>query len=314
MPIDASGGRRPYDAYDRDPYDAYDHDPYGAAAPYDSSGERARLAAARAEQAEAEEAAELSRRRLRVALPLIGVLIAVAALVVGMVSGSPGGGTAGGAAAETQAPAPRPEPAAAQAPAVVDTFNRQAFSLDDPNSIWVVVNKLRPVNPEDFEPGDLVDVPVAHTWEPLMRQEASDAVVAMFDAAANEADLYLASNSAFRSYSAQEEVYGGDDETTARPGYSEHQTGLVMDIGAESGDCSLEECFGETAEGMWLRDNAYRFGFVLRYPADKRDVTGYTYEPWHFRYVGVDLATEMRETGFTTLEEFFGLPAAPDYE
>ncbi|MRG59708.1 D-alanyl-D-alanine carboxypeptidase family protein [Agromyces sp. CFH 90414] len=261
-----------------------------------------------------EEAAALSRRRLAVALPVIGVLIAIAALVVGFVTGaSPGGGSAGADGASASNP-PRPAPTAAAPPAVVETFDRAAHSLDDPASIWVVVNKLRPIVPDDYEPADLVDVPVAHTWEPLMRHEASDAAVAMFDTAANEAGLFLASNSAYRSYWAQDEVYDGDDETTARPGYSEHQTGLVMDIGAESGECSLAECFGETPEGAWLRDNAYRFGFILRYPADKRDVTGYTYEPWHFRYVGVDLATEMRETGFTTLEEFFGLPAAPDYE
>ncbi len=177
----------------------------------------------------------------------------------------------------------------------------------------MVVNKLRPLDPQDYVPADLVDVPVEHTWPPLLRQEASDAVVAMFQAALDEAGLELASNSAYRSYAAQEEIYDGDDLSTARPGFSEHQTGLTMDIGAASGECSLDACFGETDEGIWLRDNAWRFGFILRYPADKTPITGYEYEPWHFRYVGVALATEMRETGFTTLEEFFGLPAAPEY-
>ena len=175
------------------------------------------------------------------------------------------------------------------------------------------MNKLRPMNPQDFEPADLVEVPVEFTNEPLLRREASDAVVAMFDTARGEAGLELASNSAYRSYSAQEDVYDGDDLTTARPGFSEHQTGLTIDIGPLSGECSLEECFGETPEGIWLRDNAARFGFILRYPADKTAITGYTFEPWHFRYVGTELANEMRETGVTTLEEFFGLPPAPDY-
>ena len=169
------------------------------------------------------------------------------------------------------------------------------------------------MNPQDFAPADLVDVPVEHTWEPQLRQEASDAVVAMFQAAADEAGLALASNSAYRSYDAQVRIYDGDDLATARPGYSEHQTGLAIDIGAASGDCSLDACFGDTAEGVWLRDNAWRFGFILRYPADKTAVTGYEFEPWHFRYVGVDLATEMHDTGVTTLEEFFGLPPAPEY-
>ena len=240
-------------------------------------------------------------------------LIAVAALVVGYVTGLPASSESSSTAAEEETPTPRPAPNALPAPASVDTFDRAARSLDDPNSIWVVVNKLRPMNPQDFEPADLVEVPVEFTNEPLLRQEASDAVVAMFDTARGEAGLELASNSAYRSYSAQEDVYDGDDLTTARPGFSEHQTGLTIDIGPLSGECSLEECFGETPEGIWLRDNAARFGFILRYPADKTAVTGYTFEPWHFRYVGTELANEMRETGVTTLEEFFGLPPAPDY-
>lgn len=241
-------------------------------------------------------------------------LVAVAVVVIGAVSSSSPGGSAAGGASDAASETPRPAPGATPPPASVDTFDRTAHSLDDPNSIWVVVNKLRPLNPQDFEPGDLVDVPVPHTWDPLLRQEASDAIVVMFQAASDEADLSLASNSAFRSYSAQESIYDGDDLLTARPGFSEHQTGLVMDIGAESGECSLATCFGDIAEGIWLRDNAWRFGFILRYPADKTPVTGYDFEPWHYRYVGVPLSTEMHETGFTTLEEFFGLPAAPEYE
>jgi D-alanyl-D-alanine carboxypeptidase len=257
-------------------------------------------------------------RRLAIACTLSLALIAGAAVVVGAVSGAAPGGAASPSGADSPATSsasatPRPAPAAPPPPATVDTFDRDARSLDDPTSIWVVVNKLRPLNPQDYEPADLVDVPVEHTWEPLLRQEASDAVVAMFQAAFDEAGLELASNSAYRSYSAQEEIYDGDDLSTARPGYSEHQTGLTMDIGAVSGECSLDACFGETEEGIWLRENAWRFGFILRYPADKTPVTGYEYEPWHFRYVGVELATEMHDTGFTTLEEFFGLPAAPEY-
>ncbi len=251
-------------------------------------------------------------RRLAIAGILSLILIAIAAVVVGAVSGGASGGSA--AAPETETPdPPRPSPAAAPPPASVDTFNRAAFSIDDPASPWVVVNKLRPINPEDFEPDDLVEVPVEYTNEPLLRQEAADAAVAMFEAAFEEAGLELASNSAYRSFSAQENVYDGDDLTTARPGFSEHQTGLTMDIGPLSGECSLEECFADTPEGIWLRDNAWRWGFILRYPADKTEVTGYSFEPWHFRWVGTDLAAEMRETGITTLEEFFGLPPAPDY-
>jgi D-alanyl-D-alanine carboxypeptidase len=254
------------------------------------------------------------KRRLVIAGSLSLALIAIAVVVIGAVSGGSAAGSTGEGASASENAAPRPAPGAAPPPATVDTFDRTAHSIDDPNSIWVVVNKLRPMNPQDFEPDDLVEVPVPHTWDPEMRQEASDAIVAMFQAASDEADLTLASNSAFRSFSSQEEIYDGDDLLTARPGFSEHQTGLVMDIGADSGDCSLETCFADTDEGIWLRDNAWRFGFILRYPDGKTDVTGYEFEPWHYRYVGVPLATKMHETGIATLEEFFGLPAAPEYE
>ena len=216
----------------------------------------------------------------------------------------------------------RPSPTDTPEPAIVPSFDKAARSIDDPNSLWLVVNKTRPLNPENFEPVDLVDVPVPHTWNPLLRQEASDAVIALFAAASAEAGLTLASNSAYRSYDSQVAVYNQDvvangqafaDTSTARPGTSEHQTGLAIDIGADSRNCSLSTCFGDTAEGQWLAANAWRFGFLLRYPADKTDVTGYAFEPWHYRYIGADLSTEMHNTGVSTLEEFFGLPAAPNY-
>lgn len=154
-------------------------------------------------------------------------------------------------------------------------------------------------------------MPVTHTWVPLLRREASDAVGALFRAARDEAGLALASNSAYRSYTTQKGLYTPGDPTTAPPGTSEHQTGLAIDIGAASGKCSLDPCFTGTPEGRWLAANAWRFGFLLRFPADKAGVTGYPFEPWHFRYIGTDLAAELHGTGVTTLEEFFGLPPAP---
>lgn len=255
-------------------------------------------------------------RRNRIILVVVLAAAAVVALGAGLLLGGGGPFAAAKGAGSTPTPTEtvRPAPASTAPPASVDTFDRAKFSLDDPNSIWVVVNKLRPMNPQDFVPSDLVPVDVPYTNEPELRQEAADAVIAMFQAATDEAGLTLASNSAYRSYETQVNVYDGDDTLTARPGFSEHQTGLVMDIGAESGECSLDPCFADTPEGAWLRDNAWRFGFILRYPADKTDITGYAFEPWHFRYVGVELATEMHETGVTTLEEFFGLPPAPNYE
>jgi zinc D-Ala-D-Ala carboxypeptidase len=223
-----------------------------------------------------------------------------------------------GIPAPVQRPTPLETPAAVAAP----VFDRAARSIDDPASLWVVVNKKRPLNPATFVPPDLVAVPVAHVYDPELRQEASAAVVALFAAASAEAGLQLQSQSSYRGYETQLTVYTRElalhgqafvDTDTARPGYSEHQTGLAIDISSVPSVCALTACFGETPHGQWLAANAWRFGFNLSYPADKTQVTGYAYEPWHFRYVGVELATEMHRTGVTTLEEFFGLPAAPTY-
>lgn len=207
------------------------------------------------------------------------------------------------------------------APAPTPTFDRSAHSLSDPSSLWVVVDKLRPLQPKTYAPSDLVDVPVAHTNPPRLRAAAARAVEALFRSAA-AAHVPVASNSTYRPYPDQQRVYAGDelhlgragaDRLTARPGYSEHQTGLAIDIGTASGHCDLAACFADTAQGKWLVKNAWRFGFLLRYPKGFEQITGFQYEPWHFRYVGEPLARELHVTHTATLEQFFGLPPAPSY-
>lgn len=204
-------------------------------------------------------------------------------------------------------------------------FDKAAHSLTDPNSIWVIVNKHRPLQPTNYAPTDLVfpDVSqrVPNNESMRMRQIAAQATEKMFaDAKTHNLDLEI--SSAHRSYNFQVSLYNGyvnsqgkavADTQSARPGHSEHQTGLVVDIQPTSGKCHLDECFGEMNEGKWLAVNAYKYGFILRYPKDKQNVTGYIYEPWHFRYVGEELATEMHHKSFATLEEFFELGAAPNY-
>lgn len=201
-------------------------------------------------------------------------------------------------------------------------FDATARSIDDPSSLWVVSDKLRPLDPVDYAPTDLVTPDVASQNPPTLRAEVAAAVVEMFAAGEAEGAGAFQVQSAYRSYALQVDVYGGyvqregqaaADAQSARPGFSEHQTGLALDISPIPLSCPLKACFGDTTQGRWLADNAWRFGFLLRYPVDKVEVTGFMYEPWHFRYIGPELATEMHETGVTTLEEFFGLPAAPDY-
>lgn len=217
--------------------------------------------------------------------------------------------------AHSSKPTPTPTP--------TPTFNKGAMSIDDPNSIWVVVDKLRPLQPATYAPPDLVNLTVAHVYGYQMRAEAATALEQMFAAGAAAGAGQMEAQSSYRSYSAQAADYAAllardgqatADNESAHAGYSEHQTGLAVDIGPiPNGGCVLEVCFGTTPQGQWLAANAWQFGFLLRYPADKSAITGYTYEPWHFRYIGVALATEMHNEGVETLEEFFGLPAAPDY-
>ena len=121
--------------------------------------------------------------------------------------------------------------------------------------------------------------------------------------------LWIASG--YRSYWTQKTLYNnyvasdGKEEAdtySARPGYSEHQTGLAFDLN------SVEDSFANTDEGKWVKDNCYRYGLIIRYPKGKESITGYIYEPWHLRYVGVDLATKLYNDGdWITLEEYFGI-------
>ncbi|MBP1327221.1 D-alanyl-D-alanine carboxypeptidase [Leucobacter exalbidus] len=222
-----------------------------------------------------------------------------------------------------ESPAPiDPDQAAPAAPDLVSPgFDRALHSIDDPMSIWVVGNKLRPLTPENFEPTDLVPTQgVANdNGQPL--REATARAVEQFIAGASEAGHDVRIISAYRNYDLQVQLYNGyivrdgqaaADTYSARPGHSEHQTGLTVDLD-DYGTCYLAACFGETPAGQWLAANAADYGFIVRYPSGKEPVTGFTPEPWHFRYVGTELAGEMRATGVSTLEEFFGLPVAPGY-
>ncbi|MGL4373806.1 MAG: M15 family metallopeptidase, partial [Turicibacter sp.] len=93
------------------------------------------------------------------------------------------------------------------------------------------------------------------------------------------------------------------DTYSARPGHSEHQTGLTMDITSPVVGNGLEEAFGATAEGQWIKENSHLFGFIIRYPQEQVFRTGYQYEPWHLRYVGVEVATEIYENNWI-LEDY----------
>lgn len=205
------------------------------------------------------------------------------------------------------------------------TFDKQKFSLTDPTSLWFVANKHFAL-PVAYAPNDLI-VPklplrLASSEQQMHLRSVLETDLLDLYAKSKTAGLQLQLGSGYRSASYQKVLYDGyvssqgraeADRSSARPGHSEHQTGLAIDFTRIDGRCHLDSCFGDLPEGKWLAQNAYLYGFILRYTSDKEQVTGYMYEPWHYRYVGKELAYEMHNTGVKTLEEFFALGAAPDY-
>lgn len=184
-----------------------------------------------------------------------------------------------------------------------------------PESLRCLVNKMRPFAQIDWEPNDLVDFEGQQ-----LRAEAARAAHTMMDAAKAEG-VTLTVSSAYRSYAVQQQTYqhwvsvNGQrlaDQLSARPGYSEHQTGLAIDFSSPEG-CRLEECYEDTRAGRWLAKNAPNYGFILRFPKGQQTITGYLFEPWHYRYLGKDLAAQYTVSGAGTLEEFLGTGAAPNY-
>ena len=150
--------------------------------------------------------------------------------------------------------------------------------------------------------------PLSADYDPGLQPITKDAFQKLSDAAAQEGlDLYIGSD--YRDYAYQVkiynnycEIYGSEqaDSFSARPGYSEHQTGLTIDCN------TIDDAFGDTPEAAWLAQHCADYGFIIRFPKGKEDITGYQYEPWHIRYVGVDIAKEIQKYDLT-LEEYLGV-------
>jgi zinc D-Ala-D-Ala carboxypeptidase len=197
-------------------------------------------------------------------------------------------------------------------------------STTDPASLWVIVNKHHPL-PLQYVPVGLRSpkIPLKNgsgTSEMLLRDDAA-AAAESFIGAADAAGYKFMLVSGYRSSELQTSLYAryvadnGQTEAdtfSARPGFSEHQTGLSMDVSFPDNNCSFAACQGDTPGGKWLETEAYKYGFILRYPRGKQSITGYIYEPWHFRYVGIKLASELH-TQEQTMEEFFSLEPATTY-
>lgn len=190
-------------------------------------------------------------------------------------------------------------------------------SLDhfNPDSIYVLVNKLHPLNPPAWEPSDLVNFGGV-----LLRAEAANQAEKMLSDATLAGAGFMV-KSGYRSYATQEQTYASwvasqgqemADVASARAGYSEHQTGLALDVGTGTG-CDLQPCFRDTAAAIWLAQNSWKYGFILRFPWMQHEITGYWFESWHFRFIGLDQAQSYHQSNATTLEEFWGFSPAPKY-
>jgi len=175
--------------------------------------------------------------------------------------------------------------------------------VNNPTSPLVMVNKQRKL-PDNYIPPKLVIPNVRFSFDGIVEKKYLRVIAAkpleqMFKKAESEG-MYLYAVSGYRSYKRQISVFQlhtselGEEkakEVSAVPGSSEHQTGLSIDISSESAKFLLSTDFGLTSEGKWVKENAHKFGFIIRYPEDKVKITGYSFEPWHIRYVGVKYAT-----------------------
>ncbi|MCF8536004.1 MAG: M15 family metallopeptidase [Rhodoluna sp.] len=208
---------------------------------------------------------------------------------------------------------PTPEPTT---PIVcgVNCFNPSLHSIDAAASQWVVVNKLRPLSPITYKPKLDKTINLA--------VPAADAYRKLKTAVAKSGNGTLCLNSGYRSYTTQTNTYANAlrlygkktaEALAAHPGHSEHQTGLAADVSTTALGCRIGS-FGSSKASTWVAKNAHTFGFIVRYPNKLQNITGYQYEPWHLRFVGVELATQMKNAKVLTLEQFWQLPAAPNYK
>ena len=171
----------------------------------------------------------------------------------------------------------------------------------------MLVNKYHYLT-ENYQP-DVQKISVMYAYDDNeLLEESLNAYIKMWKAA-NLENVTLIASSSYRTYAEQKELWNSRaainkkdaDSSTARPGFSEHQTGLTIDILTFNATLSN---FEETDAFKWLSSNAYKYGFILRYPKGKEDITGYEYESWHYRYVGIDVATQIYEEDIT-FDEYY---------
>lgn len=178
------------------------------------------------------------------------------------------------------------------------------------NNNTILLNKYYAID-SNFKPQNLKDIDPNYRSKYLqMTKDAADAFNTMAKDAKNEG-YTIRAISTYRTYTYQKDLYNryvkndgveNADTYSARPGHSEHHTGLAVDIDNKT---KVYTQFGDTKEFNWMKDNAHKYGFILRYTKENEFITGYKNEPWHYRYVGIDIATKMKEENINSYEEYY---------
>lgn len=203
----------------------------------------------------------------------------------------------------------------AKYPNVKSKFYQDIVETPNTNSLLVLVNQNYRLDefyaPTDFVPVEVPVTPYSQVNTNYLRRDAADATELLFSKA-QEAGYELTLRTGYISYSVQKSLYNQDvyemgleyaDKFNSRPGHSEHQTGLAIDITTPSINNELSLEFADTEEGKWVLAHAHEYGFIIRYPENRESEVGYFYEPYHLRYVGVEVATEIFENNWT-LEDY----------
>lgn len=188
-------------------------------------------------------------------------------------------------------------------------FYTKTKDTDTSKGDLILVNKYNKLD-KNFKPDNIVEISSQYAYEGQhVSKKVYEAYRSMWNAAKQE-DLTLIVTSSYRDYESQDQIWNSfansmgeeyADSRAARAGHSEHQTGLTLDIVTYD---SYNNEFEQTDEFKWLQKNAYKYGFILRFPKDKENITGYSYESWHYRYVGVDVATKIHNLGIT-FDEYY---------
>ena len=213
----------------------------------------------------------------------------------------------------TPTPTPTVEPTPTPTPTPEPTPEIPAVDLESDDSLTRYISQTHPIS-ETYVPADMRTVNVHSAEAKKLREEAATKLEEMFQAAINDR-IYLKLVDGYRSYQLQADLFSYYTQTRGayyasivddHPGASEHQLGLAADIGCWNGACELSYCFTQYPDYTWLKENSWKYGWIERYPEGKQSITNIVFSPWHYRYVGIDEAAKIYESGLT-MEEYYNI-------